>query len=549
MPLDNPEKILKHFDVVKANRSTFESIWDEVCDFGLARRSFQGSRNLPQGRGKRTRLLYDNSMMVANELWAAGFHNLLTPTALQWVHLEPEDEHLLDLPEVSDWYERAETILVEQIERHESGFHDQISEVYADIGAFGNGALSVMYDDGLYFQAMPLAEVYLEEDARGRIIRLFRDFEPTAAQAMELFGDDAPRAAREHYDKGNLGERVRVVQALLPNPSYAPLARYGPALHRIESWFLAYQDRRTRGGLIRKEFFRELPIAFGRLAKDSDELYARGPGVQAISDQRMLNKMKFTVLRGAEKAIDPPMLYPDGGFVTQVDLSPGGKTIYRATSPERIRPLYDRASQNVELGVEVMQHTQVNIRAAYHYELLQMIQDPRMSATQVLEISGRLQQILSPEAGRLQSSLLEPTVSRSFRLLLRNRRFPPVPPILAGTRVRFRYVSPVQRAQRVSEARAALEALQATLQFAQFDPRALDPINTEEHIRFFYDAYGVTPYLLRPREEVAALRDARARREAQMDQRDVDSERADQIGKALPAISQALESFRGRTAA
>lgn len=541
MPLDTVAQIVRHFDGVKGDRSTFESLWQEVCDYGLARRAFQSNRDLPQGRGKRTRNIFDNTMMVANELWASAFHNLLTPVSTRWVHVEPEDEEVLDLPGVADWFAEVEDRLVEDIERYASGFHDQVSEVYADIGAFGNGPLATMYDGGLYFQALPLAETYLEEDAKGRVQRIYRDFQVTASQMIELFGDDAPKAAQEHYRAGKLGERHRVLQALLPNPAYAPQARYGPEAHSVESWYIDYKTKTE----IRREHFREMPVAFGRLAKDSDELYARGHGVQAISDQRMNHKIKYTTLRGAEKAIDPPMLFPDTGFVTQVDLSAGGKTIYRASTPDMIRPLYDRGGQGVNLGIELVHHQQANIRAAYHYELLQMIQDPRMSATQVLEISGRLQQILAPQAARLQSSLLEPTVTRAFLLELRNGRFPRVPLVLARSGVRFRYVSPVQRAQRVSEARALLEALNATMQLAQFDARALDPIDTEQTVRFLFETYGVSPYLLRTHEELVALREERARLQEQEQARQEAAQVAESVGKAGPGIKAALDAFRG----
>jgi hypothetical protein len=540
MPLNDAATIAKHFASVKDARATWETLFQEVADYGLARRGGFTEERRPEGRGKRTRHVYDNTTMVANELYANGIHTILTPTGTRWVHVEPEDESLLDDAEVSDWFEASEEVLVRAIERHDSGFHDQISETYADVGAFGNGALATMYEEdfGLCFQALPLSETYIEEDSYGRVTRVYRFFELSVAQVMEKFGKDAPDTVRKKYAQGKLGDMVRVLHAILPNPVYAPHTRFGAGAHAFKGWFIDY-DRKKE---IRVERFFEMPVAFGRLMKDSDELYARGPGIQSNSDQRMIHKMKVTTLRGAEKAIDPPMLFPDAGFVTTVDYSPGGHTIYRAATPDGIRELYTRPGQNVDLGIQLVEHTQANIRAAYHYELLQLIQDPRMTATQVLEISARIQQILAPEMARLQSSLLEPTVSRAFALLLRNGHFPPVPASLIGTAPRFRYVTPVQRAQQVGEARAELEAFNAVLQAAQLDPRAVDAINLEERTRFLYKAFGVTPYLLRSREEVAALRAGRARLQQEREQQEQAMALAEALGKGGPGIKALAEA-------
>jgi hypothetical protein len=549
MPLDDPLTITRHFEAVKGERSTWETLWQEVSDYGLARRGGFTEERRPEGRGKRTRLMYDNTMMVANELWANGVHTILTPTGTRWVHVEPADLYLLDVAEVADWFEEVEDIFVRDIERYESGFHDQISEVYTDIGAYGNGALATMFepDFGLLFQSLPLAETYVEEDSYGRVHRIYRLFELTVSQMVERFGlDGVPARVRTKYDAGKVTERSKVLQALLPNPAYTPHTRFGVGVHQIKSWFIDYQEKKT----LRVDFFRELPVAFGRLSKDADESYARGPGIQSLSDQRMIHKMKYTTLRGAEKAIDPPMLFPDTGYVTQVDLSPGGRTIYRAATPDAVRELYTRPGQGVDLGIQLVEHTQTNIRAAYHYELLQMIQDPRMTATQVLEISSRVQQILAPEMSRLHGSLLEPMVTRAFALELRNGRFPPVPPALAGAGVRFRYVSPVQRAQQVGEARAVMEAFNGALQAAQVDPRALDAINLEEQTRFLYKAFGVSPYLLRTPEAVAALQAGRAELQRQREQKEEAMMLAQALGKGGPGIKALAEATQtGREAA
>ena len=87
-----------------------------------------------------------------------------------------------------------------------------------------------------------------------------------------------------------------------------------------------------------------------------------------------------------------------------------------------------------------------------------------------------------------------------------------------------------------------MEAFNAALQAAQLDPRALDAIDLEEQTRFLYSAFGVSPYLLRTREDVAALREARAQMQKQQEERQQAMELAQILGKGGPGIKALAEA-------
>jgi hypothetical protein len=513
--LNSPRQIKKHFEDLHGNRSTWESVWQEVADFGLARRTFT-SESTKTGEGKRTIVIYDNTMMIANDLLASGLHNLLSSTSVRWFHLEPDNLDLLQIPEVSDWYAAAEDALFAEIERPEAGFHPHMAEVYNDIAAFGNGALATLRapGKGIFFQAMPLAETYIDEGPDGRVSMIFRKFRLNATQFRSRFGEGKSEIMDKAIQRSDIRDEIDLLQALIPNPIWDGTKKFGPAANRIKSMIIALDSE----DLVEESTFPEMPISFARWNKDPGELYARGPGVQALSDTKMVNEMKRTTLEGAQKSVNPPLLVPDNGFITQLDMSPGGLTVYRAATQDPVREMYTRSGMNPDLGEAMVQSVQTNIRAAYHFDLLQILQDPRMSATQVLEISSRTQQLLSPIVGRLQVELLEPVIERSFSLALRMGKLPPIPPILAGTRVGVRYVSPVQRAQRSNEAQALLQAMNSVLQIAQLEPSAMDSLDSDAISRFLFEAWGVPQELLRDPQEVVQIRQARAAEQQQQQQ-------------------------------
>jgi hypothetical protein len=534
--LNSPRQIIKHFEDLHGNRSTWESVWQEVADYGLARRTFT-SEYEKTGKGKRTHIIYDNTMMVANDLLASGLHNLLSSTSVRWFHLEPDNLDIMQIPEVSDWYAMAEDVLFNEIERPEAGFHPHMSEVYNDLAAFGNAAIATLRapGKGIFFQAMPLAETYIDEGPDGRVSMIFRWFKINSTQFRARFGEGKSEIMDKALNRADNRDEIELVQAFIPNPIWDGTKKFGPAANRIKSMVIA----RSSEDVIEETTFPEMPIAFARWNKDPGELYARGAGVQALSDTRMIQEMKRTTLEGAQKAVNPPLLVPDNGFITQLDMSPGGLTVYRAATQDPVREMYTRQGMNPELGEAMIQTVATNIRAAYHYDLLQILQDPRMSATQVLEISSRTQQLLSPIVGRIQVELLEPVIERSFSLVLRMGKLPPIPPILAGTRVGVRYVSPVQRAQRSNEAQALLQAMNSVLQLAQLEPSAMDSLDSDAISRFLFEAWGVPQELLRSPQEVIQIRESRAQEQQQQQQQQQMTEMAKAAGPILDTVVNA----------
>jgi hypothetical protein len=540
MPQD-PElqDLMQNFEIVKGQRGTWNSLWDEVADYGLARRRF--SSEVPKmGHGKRTREIYDNTMMVANELLASGLHNLLTSTAVRWIDVAIEDSRYMQVGAVLDWCADAEEHLVTMIERPEAGFHPAAHEVYSDISGFGNGGLLTLNDrgnNGLIFEAMPLVELYPEEDHHRRIVAMWREFILPAHSAIRAFGkDQVPEAVKEVSSDPTT--RHTFVQSIRPNDDV-----------RVDSPFsfpyksVTYEPAMKRR--VKTEGFREMPIAFGRWNRDSGEVYARGPGIQALSEARMLNAMNKTTIRAAQKATDPPILIPHQGMMGQLQTGPGGLNVYMAGTQDPIRELYPRGATSPDIGSEMIDRHRVAVRSAYHYELLSIIQDPRMSATQVLEISSRTQQILSPIVGRLQTELLQPTINRAFNIELRARRMPPVPEILRDQRVEIRFKSPVQRAQRTVEANAAMKAAAEMQQLAQSNPEALDLVNFDRLARFLFLASGTPPELLRDDQEVAALRESRAAlAREQQNLADAGAD-ADRTAKVAPALLKLLQGGLG----
>src|SRR5690242_15845561 len=77
------------------------------------------------------------------------------------------------------------------------------------------------------------------------------------------------------------------------------------------------------GTLIDVGGFDEVPYLVPRFSKVTGEIYGLGPGMTCLPDVKMLNEMAKTVVKAAQKIVDPPLQLPDSGFLVPIKTTPG----------------------------------------------------------------------------------------------------------------------------------------------------------------------------------------------------------------------------------
>ena len=203
--------------------------------------------------------------------------------------------------------------------------------------------------------------------------------------------------------------------------------------------------------------FKGNPYVIPRYLKSSTEQYGRSPGMNALPDVKVLNKMVEHSLKAAAKQIDPPLLIPDDGMLAPIRMSPGSINYYRSGSRDRIEPLNINANNALTLNSENQRRDAIN--KMFHIDQLVVTENRNMTATEVLQRQEEKMRILGPVLGRLQSELLSPLVTRVFNIMLRNQLFMPSPDILQQQELNIEYVSPMALAQRGQELQSLMKRL------------------------------------------------------------------------------------------
>lgn len=527
------EKIMNQFKAVKGQRSNWEALWQEVVDFTLPRRGNILGKNM-SGDSRLPVNLYNSTAIQSNELLAGALHGMLTNPASEFFGLTTGTREIDEMDEVRKWLQL--TTRAKHAVLNNSNFQTEIHETYLDLGSIGTSPLEMEEDerDVIRFRARFIAETYAVENNKGIIDSIYRCWEWSARQIVQEYGIEnvSPTVAKA-YEK-DPHEKFEVIQAIYPrSDDEKKRAQVGPLTYAFASVTVLPSDTHT----LKESGFQEFPYAMPRWSKASGEVYGRSPGMKALADIKMINAMMRTTIEGAQKAVNPPLMAPDDGFLGPVKTVPGGLNFYRSGTQDRIEPLVK--DTRVDFGIQMIQMIQAVIRECYYIDQLQLQDGPQKTATEVNALREEMLRLMGPVLGRLQNELLRPIVDRLFGIMARRNLLPqPIPQILQGRDLRVQYTSLLAKAQRASEAQSLVSAMQLIQPMLAVDPSVADNFHGDNYVRYVHGIFGAPHEILRDKRDVDKIRKAKAqalqKAEAQADA----SLEAEQAGKIAPLVRE-----------
>jgi len=259
----------------------------------------------------------------------------------------------------------------------------------------------------------------------------------------------------------------------------------------------------------------------------------------ALPDVKMVNKMSEVTIRAAQKQIDPPLMVPDDGFMLPIRTTPGSLNFYRSGTRDRMEPL--NIGANNPLGLNMEEQRRNAIRQAFYVDQLLLGQGPTMTATEVLQRNEEKMRLLGPVLGRLQAELLQPLISRSFALLLRDGLLPAAPEELQGQDIDIEYVSPLAKAQKLTDLQSMLRGFEIMLQVSQVAP-VMDYLDDDKLVQYLVEVTGMPARVIKSQDEVNRMRRQQAEQQAQAQQQAEQQQLVQTASEAVPVIEAASEA-------
>ncbi len=496
---------------LKSDRGTWETHWQEITDYIVPRKNTVLSKKYPGE--KRTWQLLDNVGVQANELLAGSLHGLLTNPNAEWFELTTGDYALDNNDNVREWLQTQTTKIHNVL--NNSNFQTEVHEVYIDLGSIGTSCLLVEKSKKsvVRFSSKFITDYYIGESPFGTVDEVHREWKWTAHELINEFGmDKMPKKVLEAFEKKS-DAKFTVVHAVYPRYRCEP--EYNGTSKFISQNYIPECDHIIDSGR-----FEEMPYIVTRWGKATGETYGRSPGMTALPELKVLNKMNETILIGAQKQVDPPIQMPDDGFVRPIITRPGGINYFRAGSNDYIKPIFN--DTRMDFGYQAMEDRRKRVRDAYYVDQLQLqqAQGAAMTATEVMQRTEQQMRLLGPMLGRQQAEFLRPLVDRVFNIMWREGLIDPPPSELSKVKGRLdvRYSSLIAKSQRVAEGQNIQRALQAVSPFIQLDPSVADNFNGDQAVRALASIYGMPQQMLNNADVVQQKRDQRAQQQAQLQQ-------------------------------
>lgn len=502
---------------LQGDRSSWESQWQQLQAFFAPRSAQWNYSTTNQGQRQDYSIINETGLLALRTL-AAGMITGMSSQTRAWFKLGFEDQAINDLQDVRDWCEK-----VEEITRRvflKSNFYQTLLNCYSEQGLYGTTAFLMLEDPKTVINChpYPLGSYYLMQDDTLRIDGCIREVAMTVRQIVERFGyDNVSDQVKVLYDSPSGGvkeTRYPIVSVIHKGSYFAPM-KFEPPMPWVSVWYEkgAFNPKK---GILRRSGFLESPLMAGRWKVTGENVYGESAGMDCLGSVMSLQAWEERLAQGAERQSNPTML-------AGADLDPlkyttlPGDVMFADTKDVSgvLRSAYD-INYRLDVYVNQIQRIEARVNDAMFRSTFQMFTDSDRREITAEEIRAKLQekmQVLGPVVERNVGEILAPSVMRALSIEMRAGLLPMMPDPIKGRPIKLEFVSILAAAQKMS----GLNNISALTTFvgseAALNSGAVDMIDWDESVREYAKLADVPAKIVRAPDQVAALRNDRARQQ------------------------------------
>lgn len=505
-------QIIQDLDKAKSCRLNWENYWQEVSEYVLPNMSntfFEGGYSLTQAQ-KKDQKRFDGMPEIALTRLASTMESLLTPRNSRWHGITTDNTELNKSRRVREWQDNVTDVLFKYRYASAANFASQAYEHYMSVCGLGTGCMFIdkLMPRGFRYSEIHIAQIYFKENHQGIIDTALRPFRLTARQAAQKFGEDNLPDDIKKALKDNSEQFFEFIHCVKPREEIDHDRKDFKGMA-----FASYYVARQAQVVVREEGYRSFPFAVSRYITAPGELYGRSPAMQALTNIKVLNQQKKTVLKQGHRAVDPVLLAHDDGVLDSFSLKPGAINPGAMTGDGK-RLVDVLPVGNIAVGDKMMQMERDQIAAAFMTDLFAIFMErPQMTATEIVELAREKGILFSPIMGRQEAEFLSVMIEREIDLADQQMLIPPMPPELIEAQGEYKIVfdNPLSRAQKSEQAAGLLRTADWAANLAQLsqDPTLLDPFNWDAIIPELAAINAVPVRWMRTQDQIDELRAAR----------------------------------------
>lgn len=521
------EKYQRRINALELERQSWLVHWKEINEVLLPRSGrFFNSDSTNKGNRRNDRIL-DNTSTRALVTLAAGMQSGLTSPARPWLKLETADPKLMEVAAVSTWLDEVTQGLLRIFAK--SNTYRTLHSMYSEMGAYGTACCFVLPDfkDVIRLHPMTVGEYCISTNERGEPDTVSRGLEMTVRQIVERF----VRTPDGNMDWTNITPAVKSLWDGHNHDSWIPIyhlvqpradrdsSKSDPRNMPFES---VYFERGANSDKVLKvSGYKRFPAVAPRWEIVGNDIYSSSsPGMVAIGDIQQLQLEQLRKAQGIDYQTNPPLQVPSSLKSSDSDFLPGGLTYVDMTGPQStVRTAFDVRLELNHLLLDI-QDVRKRIDGAFFSDVFLFLQNMegmrgQKTAREIAEIHEEKLLMLGPVTENVENGLLAPLTDIGFDAGLEAGVFDEPPPEMRGQEISVQFIGLLSQAQR-SVSMAGIDRIigaVASIAAAKQDQSVWDKINTDNVVDKAATYIGIDPELIRTKDQVQQLRDARAKQQ------------------------------------
>lgn len=537
-------------------KGQLDSFYQELAEFLYPERA-EFTTEIVLGQEFMSHLTDATPVLMRREL-GDQIGGMVRPDGRQWFKAKAANKHVGRDRSAAAFLEFMTDVNAAILNSRDSGFRRAAQAVEHDFVTFGMGWLQVSYNkrrDNLLYRCHHPKHMAGQEGADGLTNHVHRKCDMTAQMLAHLFGETKlPQKIRDALAKKDFKTTFGARHVVIPLDLYEPYRKFPKGAKWADVYLL--EDGTILQELPAFTFDYVVP----RWHLLSGKFYAVSMAANiGLTESRMLQRMKMTIIEAGEKQVDPPMIATQDAVMSPVDLTPGGVTYIDSEYDERmgnaLRPI--DLGKNVGLGVDLVNDQRRQIADAFFLNKLQPIgrAEKEMTAYQASQLVSEWIRNALPLFGPIEHEWTGAVLDLTTEKVMRAGGYGPIdrngipvdmPDALLGQNITYEFNNALKEARDRETLNAFQEGAGVLQAGMSLDPSLAGDVDART---MFRDAFGAVPggradWLVDAEQAAAArqqMQDAMAQQQ-QIQQVGQVAEVAGKAGGAAQAIQQALNA-------
>lgn len=513
---------------MKEARNSYDDHWKQLSEFFSPRRSRWLDKDQVSTRGsKMNQKAVDPTPIICARTLGAGMHAGLSNPATKWFKLTTPDTEMMEFPAVAMWLEAVENEIRAIFER--GNLYSALPLVYRDTGVYGTTPI-FMPEHRLRvvsFIPKPIGSYYLASNSDGVVDTMYCEYQMTARNMYADFGERCSDSVKANVRNQQREVSSAVLHAIEPNEG----RKYGNFSSANMRWASNYFE--TAAGdeqqALRLSGYEDNPIATFQWEKtEITDPYGSSCGMDALGISKALQVQTKQKAKAVDKLVDPPMV-GDPALKNQPSSLIAGDITYAGFTPNGAAPKFQPAytiRPEVDKLIEDIRDIRDQCRETMFYNLFFAITlaDPRNATIPEIDARRAEQVIGLGPVIQNATDMMKQVIDRVFYVGMRQGRFPPPPPELAGVDLKVEMTGMLAQtfkmltANKLDRFMGYVGSVAKAQADAGQEVTAFDKVDMLQTIDEMHLALGTPASIVRSDEDVAKIQQDRAAAQAQQQQ-------------------------------